>query len=99
MKPVERLVAWLRAGYPTGVPDNDYIPLMALLRRRLSDDEIEDLGHELVDKGIIPADRIDVGAGILHRTDEVPSPEEMARVSTVLRDAGWQVEDTPEPGA
>jgi hypothetical protein len=34
-----RIVAYLRAGYPEGVPANDYVPLLALLRRRLSDDE------------------------------------------------------------
>ena len=25
---------WLREGYPAGVPPKDYIPLLALLRRR-----------------------------------------------------------------
>ena len=81
----------MRAGYPNGIPDQDYIPLMALLRRRLSDDEVEDLGRELVRTGIIPADRIDVGVGILKRTQELPTPEEMARVSERLRGGGWPV--------
>jgi hypothetical protein len=36
---VARMVAFVRAGYPQGVPETDYIPLLALLRRRLSDDE------------------------------------------------------------
>ena len=48
-------------------------------------------GHELVRKGIIPADRIDVGAGILKRTLELPSPDEMDRVSERLRVGGWPV--------
>lgn len=91
MGPLDRFINWVRAGYPNGVPDQDYIPLMALLRRRLSDDEVEDLGQELVAKGIIPADRIDVGAGILKRTQEVPSPAEMQRVAERLRVGGWQV--------
>lgn len=91
MGPLDRFINWVRAGYPNGVPDQDYIPLMALLRRRLSDEEVEDLGQELVRKGIIPADRIDVGAGILKRTKELPSPEEMRRVSDRLRGGGWPV--------
>lgn len=91
MGPLDRFINWVRAGYPNGVPDQDYIPLMALLRRRLSDDEVEDLGQELVRKGIIPADRIDVGAGILKRTQELPSLEEMERVSQRLRGGGWPV--------
>ena len=36
---LRRIVAFLRAGSP-GVPEDDYIPLLALLRRRLSDDEV-----------------------------------------------------------
>ena len=35
-----KIVGFLRAGYPEGVPDGDYIPLVALLRRRLSDDDV-----------------------------------------------------------
>lgn len=31
---------FFRAGYPTGVPATGYLPLFALLRRRLSDDEV-----------------------------------------------------------
>ncbi|MBW3085523.1 hypothetical protein KEM60_01723 [Austwickia sp. TVS 96-490-7B] len=91
MGPLDRFITWVRAGYPHGVPSQDYIPLMALLRRRLSDDEVEDLGQELVRNGMIPADRYDVGAGIMKRTDEVPSPEEMHRVGSRLRDGGWPV--------
>lgn len=92
MSALDRFITWVRAGYPNGVPDQDYVPLMALLRRRLSDDEVADLGQELVHKGIIPADRIDVGAGIMKRTDEVPSPEEMRRVGERLRCGGWPVD-------
>ena len=35
------IVAWLRAGYPDGVPQTDYIPLLALLSRRLTNDEVK----------------------------------------------------------
>ena len=37
---LSRIVAWLRAGYPTGVPEQDYVALLGLLRRRLTDDEV-----------------------------------------------------------
>ena len=30
------IVSWLRSGYPNGVPENDYLPILALLARRLS---------------------------------------------------------------
>jgi hypothetical protein len=37
---VTAVVAWLRAGYPEGVPHRDYLPLFALLSRRLTPDEV-----------------------------------------------------------
>ena len=29
---VSSVVGWLRAGYPYGVPEADYVPLLAVLR-------------------------------------------------------------------
>lgn len=89
---LERAVSWLRSGYPDGVPDQDYIPLVALLRRRLTDDEIADLGKELVHRGIVPADRIDVAVAMLKRTNELPSETELQRVRARLHEGGWPVE-------
>lgn len=89
---MQRIVAWLREGYPQGVPERDYQPLMALLRRQLSEDEMDDLGNELVARGIVPADRVDVGVGITRVIAELPTTEEMDRVTTHLREHGWPVE-------
>lgn len=36
----ERILNWLREGYPEGVPPKDHFALLALLKRRLSEDEI-----------------------------------------------------------
>ncbi len=41
------LVGWLRAGYPYGVPEADYIPLLALLARRLTSEEVGVVAAEL----------------------------------------------------
>ena len=41
------IVSWLRAGYPYGVPDNDYVPLLALLSRRLTREEVAAVAAEL----------------------------------------------------
>jgi hypothetical protein len=41
------IVGWLRAGYPYGVPESDYIPLLALLARRLTTDEVAAVAAEL----------------------------------------------------
>jgi hypothetical protein len=34
------VIEWLRAGYPEGVPDVDYVPLFALLGSQLSDSDV-----------------------------------------------------------
>ena len=78
---LQRVAAWLRAGYPQGIPDADYVPLLAILRRRLSEEETRELGDQLVRDGIVPADRIDVGVGFLKITDELASESEVKRVS------------------
>lgn len=88
---LERIVAWLRVGYPNGVPEQDYLPLFALLRRRLSDPEILALGRALVQDGLIPADKVDIGVGITKVIDDLPSEEEMRRVRTRLHEEGWPV--------
>jgi hypothetical protein len=42
-----RIVGWLRAGYPEGVPRHDYLPLFALLGSQLTNDEVTLIADEL----------------------------------------------------
>lgn len=90
---LEKVVAWLKAGYPQGIPQGDFIPLVALLNRRLTQEEILELGDRLTLDGFVPADRIDIGSGYLRIVDELPSVEELDRVSRKLREAGWVIDD------
>lgn len=89
---LEKLIAWLRAGYPNGIPERDYVPLVALLRRRLTEDEVNELGRDLVAQGMVPADRIDVGTGYVRMTDELPSFEELDRITRQLHEAGLDID-------
>ncbi len=43
MSVLSAIVDFLRVGYPEGVPQQDYIPLLALLRRQLTDDEVREV--------------------------------------------------------
>jgi hypothetical protein len=90
---LSRVLAFLRAGYPQGVPANDYLPLLALLRRRLSDDEVRAVATELMSAGPSPVEGADVGVEITKLTDELPSPEDTDRVERRLAAAGWPVAD------
>lgn len=42
-----KIIGWLRAGYPEGVHDHDYIPLFALLGSHLTDNEVTLIADEL----------------------------------------------------
>lgn len=89
---VGRVVRWLRAGYPAGLPENDFVPLVALLRRRLTDAEVTAVADRLAGEGALPTTRVDVGAAILAVTSELPSEEDVERVRTYLADNGWPVD-------
>jgi hypothetical protein len=82
--PLARVVAWLRAGYPTGVPDRDYVALLALLRRRLTDDEVADVARELVASGTLRPDQVDIGVAVSKVTGDVPSEDDVRRVQVHL---------------
>ena len=86
---VGRVVEWLRAGYPTGLPEHDYMPLVALLRRRLSDDEVRAVSRLLAESGTIAADRVDIGTAVAKVTSELASEEDINRVRQYLSDHGW----------
>jgi len=75
-----RLIAWVRQGYPTGVPAADFVPLIALLSRRLTTDEVADIVIELRGAGVVPSETGRIGAAIMGTTKEVPSIEEIERV-------------------
>ena len=42
-----KIVGWLRAGYPEGVPQQDYQPLFALLGSQLTNDEVTLIADDL----------------------------------------------------
>jgi Protein of unknown function (DUF3349) len=88
---VTRVIAFLRAGYPDGVPTRDYIPLMALLRRRLTDDEVLAVADELAAGADDAVDGIDVRVAITKLTDELPSAEDTERVKRRLVAVGWPI--------
>ena len=91
------IVAWLRAGYPDGVPQNDYIPLLALLSRRLTNDEVKAVAGELIGRGEF--DHIDIGVLIARLTNELPAPEDVQRVRDRLAAKGWLLDDDPSAAA
>jgi hypothetical protein len=86
-----RIVAWITEGYPEGVPGPDRVPLFALLKRRLSDDEVKTVAQALASRSEI--DDADIGVLITGITDELPSPDEIERVRARLAERGWPLDD------
>lgn len=91
------VVSWLRAGYPEGIPATDTFAVLALLTRRLSNDEVVAVAHELTQRGDF--DDIDIGVAITQITDELPSPDDVERVRTRLAAKGWPLDEPRDDGA
>ena len=90
---IRTIVGWLRAGYPEGVPEGDYVPLLALLTRRLSDDEVDQVTAELISAGDLPISKTDIQVLITKITNEMPSDSDGARVRDRLHAGGMPVID------
>jgi hypothetical protein len=94
-----RTVDWLRAGYPTGVPKRDYVALLGLLRRKLTDDEVRKIAQELANesqKSDEPITIADIEAMIDDKVLQNATPEDVARVSARLAAGGWPLADPPQ---
>ncbi len=86
-----KIVAWITSGYPEGVPGPDRVPLFALLKPRLTDDEVKSVVAALKDLGEF--DDVDIGVLITQITDELPMPEDIERVRQRLAAHGWPLDD------
>ena len=93
-----RTVDWLRAGYPTGVPRQDYVALLGLLRRKLTEDEVRNIAKSLAEQSLLSDDPISV-ADIEEMVNDAvlqdASPEDVVRVSAHLAAGGWPLVDPP----
>lgn len=90
---VQRMIEWLDFGYPGGIPSTDRVPILALLRRRLTDDEVEQIARLLADEatgGSVAASAAE--AMIARVTQEEPTAHELERVASRLAAKGWPLE-------
>ncbi len=90
-----RVVGWLRAGYPAGVPKGDYVALLGVLRRCLTDVEVHDITDVLasmVEQGEVIT-TADVERMVSRATLDEPSSADVTRVSSRLAAGGWPLAD------
>ncbi|MFZ2529973.1 MAG: DUF3349 domain-containing protein [Rhodococcus sp. (in: high G+C Gram-positive bacteria)] len=86
---------WLRAGYPEGIPAKDHFALLAVLRRRLTDDDIAQIvelsistAHEHPERHVDYDTLEQIIAGVLR---EDPTDDDVERVVERLTAGGWPV--------
>jgi len=82
------IVGWLRAGYPEGVPQHDYMPLLALLGSELTNDEVTLIIDELTFSAD-PESKEAVQAAIAAVTNTKPGDADINRVRARLAAGGW----------
>jgi len=86
----DNVVHWLNAGYPNGVPPKDYFPLLALLKRSLSDEEVIKAAQTILkssDSETVTEDEI--RKAVQDVIDKEPNPEEIHQVASRLASVGW----------
>ena len=85
---LDRIVSWLRAGYPEGVPRQDYIPLLALLVRHLTPEAVTEVTQALLASEGQPVTEQDIRSAIEGLTKQPASEQDVARVAARLDEAG-----------
>ena len=70
--------------------------LLALLTRRLGNDEVKIVAHELMQRDEF--DKVDIGVLISKLTDELPSQVDIERVRTRLATKGWPLDEAHDDG-
>ena len=91
--PVAKILGWLRAGYPEGIPPNDYPPVLGVLRRNLTEGDIEAIADELamqcISNGVQPVTADDIRAMVGDQALQAPTDDDLRRVSAKLAAGGW----------
>jgi hypothetical protein len=85
---VAKIVGWLRAGYPEGVPQHDYMPLFALLGSELSNNDVELIADDLASSSD-PESAEAIRKAIAAVTNVKPSEADVNRVRARLAGGGW----------
>ncbi len=88
---LESVLSWLRQGYPEGVPPKDYFPLLALLKRSLTEDEVVQAALSILKDGDsgTPVTDQQIHQAIREVTEKEPNPEEINQVASRLASVGW----------
>ncbi len=91
----DHVLVWLHEGYPHGVPTKDYFPLLALLLRSLTEEEVVTAAATVL-KGSdfdTPVTEEQIRDAIRQVIAKDPNPEEINQVAGRLASVGWPLEN------
>lgn len=86
----DNVLGWLRAGYPQGVPPKDYFPLLALLKRSLTEEQVVKAAQAVLKAS--DSDTVteaEIHAAVEKVIETQPNPEEIHQVASRLASVGW----------
>lgn len=91
------VISWVRAGYPEGVPQQDYIPLVALLSSQLSEGDVAMIADMLAESGDADSAQA-IKSAIVDITHTKPLDLDVARVRARLAGGGWPLARPDQAG-
>jgi hypothetical protein len=97
---LQKIIDWLHAGYPEGVPNLDYIPLFALLARDMPDNDVTTFADELANLSDEDTAKVIKDARASGPNAVIPTAADLARVRARLAAGGWPLAkpDRSDPG-
>ncbi|MDV3125505.1 DUF3349 domain-containing protein [Mycobacterium sp. 21AC1] len=93
---LDSVLGWLHRGYPEGVPPTDYFPLLALLKRSLSEEEVIKAAQTVLraNDGDTPVTDAEISEAVHQVIAKEPNPEEIQQVAARLASVGWPLAAT-----
>ena len=93
----DSVLNWLHEGYPGGVPPKDYFPLLALLKRSLSEEEVVKAAQTVLRQADCdtPVTDEQIERAIRDVTEKECTSEELNQVASRLASVGWPLAAVP----
>jgi len=91
--PISKILNWLNAGYPEGIPQRDFPSVLLVLHQNLSDEDIESIADDLalqsVSNGAEPVTADQIRTMVHEHAFQSATEEDVLRVSAALAHGGW----------
>jgi uncharacterized protein (DUF2267 family) len=93
----DSVLNWLHEGYPEGVPPTDYFPLLALLTRSLTEEEVVKVAQTILKQtdSDTPVTDEQIERAIRDVTEKECTSEELNQVASRLASVGWPLAAVP----